>query len=133
MLEGAKLEAAYLLATSDETQAEIAERVGVTSRTLRHWLEDAEFRGEIQTVTRRFLLAMAGVAAARIRRILRDGRDRDAVPALRIYLTAIGLLRDDPVAGATGSVGPVILPADSPEWQAYRDASVTDDAPSDGD
>jgi transcriptional regulator with XRE-family HTH domain len=116
-LDGPKARAAYLLGTTDKTQADVAEECGVSAKTIQRWNAEPEFRRAILAETRRYLATMAGVAASRIRRMMRDARDRDVAPVLRLYFQALGLIGEDPAE--LGQVrGPVILPADSDEWKA---------------
>ena len=119
-----KVRAILLLATTERTLADIAEELGISTRTLQRWREAPDFQRSIVAEMRRELVTMAGVAASRIRRMMRDARDRDVAPVLRMYLQAIGVLGgDDPAEQADR--GPVILPADSDEWQALGQRKET--------
>lgn len=81
---------------SDLNSHSIADRVGVSVRTLERWKTKEEFQVELMTQTQKLMNEFILTAYAELRKLISDPNvsDSNRLKAIRLYLTSYGLLKN---------------------------------------
>jgi transposase len=120
MINAKKQHAAYLLAITGATQAEVASAVKVSERTIRNWLQENEFQLALADYLCQYRRQLMPKALNRLKHIIQTAEDREALQAIHIVLKQAGWLDENrlsaeaPRQAEPGSSGIVFLTHDDP-------------------
>jgi AcrR family transcriptional regulator len=90
-------EAAEYFVTNDfhqMTHAQIAEKVGVSERTLYRWKKDPEFAAYVNYLSDQVMHSFIAEASTELRNIVRHGSDKDKLKGIELVYKANGKMRD---------------------------------------
>lgn len=71
---------------SPSTKLDMAEQLGVTQRTLYNWENTEEFQSQLRTLKAKWGTRWYGDILGRMKSIIDDGSDKDAISAARVLL-----------------------------------------------
>jgi len=77
-------------------KGDIAAKVGVSDRTLRRWLQDKEYQGELSRQSTALMRHFLPTVYSELRRIISSDEtaDKTKIKAIELFLRSQGLLKD---------------------------------------
>jgi transposase-like protein len=121
-LDARKLRAAVLVVDGELTRAEIAGEIGITERQLYNWMNEPEFMAAVDEALSKLRREVLPMAFQRLKRVIANGADKDAVSAIQLAFKQAGWLDRATPIGKTEDpddeqrTGVVFLPVRAPAW-----------------